>query len=97
MREARGAVPPLPRGARVTARCETCRWSAEGARAGGPVLECHRSPPSREGWPAVRPTDLCGEHTPDGWKGLTAEETIKARQIVAAQDFFRRLARVGRG
>ena len=79
------------------ARCETCRWSAEGARAGGPVLECHRSPPGMEGWPAVRPTERCGEYAPDGWKGFTEAEKGRARQIVVTQAFFRRLAQIGRG
>lgn len=73
-------------------RCETCRWSDTGHRAGGPVLECHRSPPGPTGWPVVQPTSRCGEHTPHGDKGFTAEERGKMRQIRIAQDFFRRLA-----
>jgi len=81
----------------LIARCETCRWSAEGARAGGPVLECHRAPPSLAGWPAVRPADRCGEHASDGWKGFTEAEKGRARQIAVAQHLFRGLARVGRG
>lgn len=80
----------------MTARCETCRWSDLGHRAGGPVLECHRSPPGPDGWPVVPPASRCGEHTPDGWKGFTEQEKERARQIVVTQDFFRRLARVGR-
>ena len=47
---------------------------------------------SESGYRASR----CGEYAPDGWKGFTEEERVKARQIVAMQDFFRRLARVGR-
>lgn len=79
------------------ARCETCRWSEPGDRAGGPVLACHRAPPSSDGWPAVRPTDRCGEHAPDGWKGFTEAEKESARQIAVAQHFFQQLAQIGRG
>jgi hypothetical protein len=45
----------------------------------------------------VRPADRCGEHASDGWKGFTEAEKGRARQIVVAQDFFRRLAQIGRG
>lgn len=77
-------------------RCETCRWSETGTRGPTPVLECHRMPPQNDGWPAVRPNERCGEYAASGWKGYTEEERRKAEQLVRTQDFFRRLARVGR-
>jgi hypothetical protein len=39
------------------ARCASCRFSKE--VTGG--RECHRRPPTAEGWPTVADDDWCGE------------------------------------
>ena len=40
-------------------RCKDCRWMAYN----GPNYECHRLPPTDEGWPYTHPETFCGEHS----------------------------------